>query len=173
MVFLKSTPQDMWKSLIYVAGDPILVAACKEKDEYAMKYLLRNGNDPDCSSNGIGLSPLGLAAIRIDTKTMELLLAYGSDMYRKDWEGDSPFDYCIETQRYVSARIFIRNGARLRKSKWHGHKHTIPLMEYEFDIIQIRSNVIVLLALFKRGRHILIGCKYMMKALALEIWAGR
>lgn len=173
MVWLKSTPQGRWKTLLY-EGDPVLLGACKRDDLLAMNYLLRNGNDPDGSSLGcIGLSSLCIAAIRLQTKSIELLLAYGADMYKKDMEGDSPFDYSIETGRYVSARVFIRHGARLRKSKWHGEQRTIPLMEYEHDIVQIRSIVIVLLGLFKRGRHILIGCKYMMRALALEIWAGR
>lgn len=167
--FLLSIPKSQWFERDPSDGETFLHFATRGHNQKAAVLLIKNGLDVNlCSTNGCTAAHL---AARYDKpRVIELLCAANANMHTKsnsDFTVLNYLDHLLDPDSNCF-RILIANGMRVKETQG-------ARLVFQCGVLNARRAVVAMLYLFKTYKTILsrIGCKYMMKELAVAIWTTR
>lgn len=160
--WLLSMPRAQWHTL-YWRRYSLIHMAVRAEDERAVRLLLSEGVDANAITED-GEPPIVAAVTHKCTEITQLLCAAGANL-RINWDGFVLLDFA----RRESARVLLANGLRLRAPKF---QRDPELAAFERVLLARRSAVAALL-LAKRVGRLVSWDKFLLRQVALELWADR
>lgn len=179
MTLLKTLPRARWSDRD-PDGQTLLHYACQGDNATAARALFSAGLHMNACCNGDLATPAHVAAASTQPLVLEVLCAAGADVRAPDCNGHAPLDYALdswERERFPLAaeclRVLVANGVRLASAADEfAFAITPALVAFERGVLQCRAVVVALLRVKRAGR-LVHWDKYLLAALAVDVWSTR
>jgi hypothetical protein len=171
--YLLSLPKDILKTSRNPFGCSLLNYVCSRlKDNTrSLILLLKNGCDPN-NEDAAGRSPLREAVLFKPPYILQLMLSIGCNIIESP-QKRSILEFALTTSSFSHARILIANGLRLSSVRPTFQNYISPRhIKFEKSVLRCRSAVIAMMRV-KRAGNLWRWDKFLLKQMALEIWATR
>lgn len=125
--------------------------------------------------NAEGWTPAINAATGGQARVLEVLMAAGADMRAPTTAGDAPLDRALRWSRDDCLRLLVANGVRLSTVRLDIHPKITPWMRaFEAGVLRCRAAAVALLgAKRRRAHHLIVWDKFLVREVALAVWATR
>lgn len=173
MDLLEDLPREQWAVRDHF-GRTLLHFACYGSNLEAVKLLLNSGLIDINARTGWGSASVETAASFSQVEIVEMLLAANAQIRSIDLRlfCRPPYNESMQTKHIETMHMLIANGVRFNTAGSDHYSIQPKLEEFQRGVLHCRTKVVALLCV-KRAGNLWRWDKFLLKEVAIAVWATR